>query len=269
MTKISSKLVLITGGASGIGKLMGREVLRRGGKLVIWDLDKINLQKTLDEFQELGEVYGHTVDITNTAWVKEMAGKLEAEIGGVDILINNAGIVYDGYFHENSPEKIEKTMKVNAIAPMQLAQTFLPGMMKNKNGHICNITSSAGLVSNPKMAVYAGSKWATTGWSDSLRLEMKQLKTGVGVTTVTPYYINTGMFAGVKSRIPILDQHKVSKKIISAIERNRIYLSMPWSMRFVRFSQGLFPIWFYDWFVGGVIGVYKTMDDFKGRKNQK
>ena len=266
MTKISSKLVLITGGASGIGKIMGREVLKHRGKLVIWDVDKLNLQETLDEFKELGQVYGYTIDITNTVWVKEMARQVEDEIGGIDILINNAGIVYGGYFHENSSEKIEKTMKVNAIAPMQLALTFLPGMMKRKQGHICNITSSAGLVSNPKMAVYAGSKWAATGWSDSLRLEMKQLKTGVGVTTVTPYYINTGMFDGVKSNIPILDQTKVAKKIIKAIQKNRIYLSMPWSMRFVRFSQGLFPIWFYDWFVGRLIGVYKTMDDFKGRK---
>ncbi|WP_037319886.1 SDR family oxidoreductase [Salegentibacter sp. Hel_I_6] len=266
MTKISSKLVLITGGASGIGKLMGREILKRGGRLVIWDLNKIHLQQTLNEFEELGDVYGYTVDITNTLWVKEMAKQVEDEIGPVDILINNAGIVYGGYFHENTSEKIDKTMKVNAIAPMQLALNFLAGMMNRKLGHICNITSSAGLVSNPKMAVYAGSKWAATGWSDSLRLEMKQLKTGVAVTTVTPYYINTGMFAGVKSNIPILDQHKVALKVIRAIERNKVYLSMPWSMRFVRFSQGLFPIWFYDWFVGGVIGVYKTMDDFKGRK---
>ncbi|MBZ9731208.1 SDR family oxidoreductase [Salegentibacter sp. JZCK2] len=266
MTKISSKLVLITGGASGIGTIMGREVLRRGSKLVIWDVNKLNLHQTLEEFKQIGEVYGYTVDITNTVWVKEMARQLEKEIGPVDILINNAGIVYGGYFHENSSEKIDKTMKVNAIAPMQLALTFLPGMMKRKQGHICNITSSAGLVSNPKMSVYAGSKWAATGWSDSLRLEMKQLKTGVGVTTVTPYYINTGMFDEVKSNIPILDQFKVARKIIRAIESNRIYLSMPWSMRFVRFSQGLFPIWFYDWFVGRLIGVYKTMDDFKGRK---
>lgn len=266
MTKIASKLVLITGGASGIGKLMGREVLERGGKLVIWDLNKLNLQQTLIEFEKLGEVYGYIIDVTNTVLVKEVAIQVENEIGVVDILINNAGIVYGGYFHENSSEKINKTMTVNAIAPMQLALNFLPGMMNRRQGHICNITSSAGLVSNPKMAVYAGSKWATTGWSDSLRLEMKQLKTGVGVTTVTPYYINTGMFDGVKSNIPILNQHKVAKKVISAIERNRIYLSMPWSMRFVRFSQGLFPIWFYDWFVGRVIGVYKTMDEFKGRK---
>lgn len=265
MMNFSSKIVLITGGASGIGKIMGQKVLQKGGKLIIWDINKHSLQQTLKEFESLGEVYGYTLDITNTNWVREIAEQVELEIGGVDILINNAGIVFGGYFHENSTENIEKVMKVNAIAPMQLALIFLPGMIKRKQGHICNITSSAGLVSNPKLAVYAGSKWAATGWSDSLRLEMKQLKTGVGVTTVTPYYINTGMFDGVKSNIPILNQDKVAKSIIKAIERNKIYLSMPWSMRFVRFFQGLFPIWFYDWFVGKVIGVYKTMDEFKGR----
>ncbi len=267
MTKIKSSCVLITGGASGIGRIMGREVLDKGGKLIIWDLDGIKLRETRDELVAIGEVHTFEIDITNEQKVKELAAKIRDEIGPVDILINNAGIVYGGNFHESTPEAINKTMAVNALAPMHLTQEFLPGMISRKFGHICNIASSAGLVSNPKMAIYAGSKWACTGWSDSLRLEMKALKTGVGVTTVTPYYINTGMFDGVKSFIPILKEEKVAAKVIKAIEKDRIFLSMPWSMRFIRFSQGLFPIWFYDWFVGKVLGVYKTMDEFKGRSN--
>ena len=93
MTKFSSKIVLITGGASGIGKLMGREVLQRGSKLVIWDVDKINLQQTLEEFEEFGEVYGYTVDITNTAWIQEIAKQVADEVGPVDILINIPKII--------------------------------------------------------------------------------------------------------------------------------------------------------------------------------
>ncbi|WP_372918498.1 SDR family oxidoreductase [Salegentibacter sp.] len=265
MTKIKSSCVLITGGASGIGKLMGRRVLEKGGKLIILDFNAIKLQETRKELQASGEVHAFEIDITQTEKLKELAIKIQREVGPVDILINNAGIVFGGYFHESNAAAIDKTMAVNALAPMHLTQLFLSGMISRKFGHICNIASSAGLVSNPKMAIYAGSKWACTGWSDSLRLEMKDLKTGVGVTTVTPYYINTGMFDGVKSLIPILEEEKVAAKIIRAIEKDRIFLSMPWSMRFVRFSQGLFPIWFYDWFVGRVIGVYKTMDEFKGR----
>jgi short-subunit dehydrogenase len=94
---------------------------------------------------------------------------------------------------------------------------------------------------------------------------MKKLKKQVGVTTVTPYYINTGMFDGVRSVMPILNPEKVARSIISAIEHQRIFLSMPWSVRLVRFFQGLLPVWFFDWFVGKVLGVYSTMDHFKGR----
>ena len=170
------------------------------------------------------------------------------------------------YFHEHSTEEIQRTMNINANAPMYITQEFLPEMIKANSGSICNIASSAGLISNPKMSVYAASKWSVIGWSDSLRLEMKSLNKNIGVTTVTPYYINTGMFDGVKSIVPILKPERVAKKIIRAIERKRPVLSMPWSMRFVRLSQGLLPIWFFDWFVGKVMGIYSTMDHFTGRK---
>jgi len=126
MTKISSKLVLITGGASGIGKLMGKKVLERGGKLMIWDFDKLKLKQTLKEFDAFGEVHGWVVDITNTRWIEEMARKMEDEIGSVDILINNAGIVYDGFFHEFSAEKIDKTMKVNSLLLCNWHYFFFP-----------------------------------------------------------------------------------------------------------------------------------------------
>jgi short-subunit dehydrogenase len=72
------------------------------------------------------------------------------------------------------------------------------------------------------------------------------------------------MFSGVKSIVPILDPEKVARKIINGIERNKTFVSMPWSVRMVRFWQGLMPIWFFDWFVGGVLGIYKTMAHFKG-----
>ena len=186
--------------------------------------------------------------------------------GNIDVLINNAGIVVGKYFSEHTPQEIIKTMDINANAPMLITSEFLPVMIQQNSGHICNIASSAGLISNPKMSVYVGSKWAVTGWSDSLRIEMKKSGKNIGVTTVTPYYINTGMFDGVKSIIPLLKPEKVARKIIGGIERSRIYVSMPWNVNFVRFFQAIFPVRFFDWFVGGVLGVYKGMDQFKGHK---
>jgi len=266
MKKLKGKTVLITGGASGIGKIMGRIVLERGAILLIWDIDQSKIDKTVAEFSLIGSVSGYRIDVSNPDQVKEMADQVKANHRVVDVLINNAGIVVGKYFHEHSTNDILRTMDINATAPMLVTQQFLPGMMVKNSGHICNIASSAGLISNPRMSVYAASKWSVIGWSDSLRIEMQQLKKNIGVTTVTPYYINTGMFDGVKSRIPILQPEKVATRIIKAIEHNRIILSMPWSMHFVRFSQGALPIGLFDWFVGKILGVYKTMDHFKGHQ---
>lgn len=265
MSTLKGKRVLITGGASGIGKLMGRLALERGAKLILWDINTTQLEETRTELSRLGAVSTYTVDVSSPEQIRSSAS-LVKEDGVVDVLINNAGIVVGKYFHEHTSNDILKTMEINANAPMLISLEFLPGMISRNSGNICNIASSAGLISNPRMSVYASSKWAVIGWSDSLRIEMQQLRKNIGVTTVTPYYINTGMFDGVRSLVPILKPEKVARKIIRGIERDRIFVSMPWSVHFVRFSQGVLPIRLFDWFVGGVMGIYKTMDHFTGRK---
>jgi short-subunit dehydrogenase len=260
--------VLITGGASGIGKLMGQIVLQKGAELIIWDISKEKTDETVSELSRYGSITAYQVDVSRIDQVTSAAEAVKQKFGHVDLLINNAGIVVGKNFHEHSLQDITLTMEINSLAPMYIARHFLPGMMEQKSGHICNIASSAGLTSNPRMSVYVGSKWALTGWSDSVRIEMQQMKTNVNVTTVTPYYINTGMFDGVRSSfIPILKPGTVARKIIRGIECNRLFISMPWSVHFVRLSQGLLPFRAYDWLVGKVMGIYKTMDHFKGRQN--
>jgi short-subunit dehydrogenase len=141
-------------------------------------------------------------------------------------------------------------------------------MLLQNSGHICNIASSGGLIGNPKMAVYVASKWSLIGWSDSLRLEMKQLKKNIVVTTIMPYYINTGMFDGVKSRIPILDPETAALTIIKAIEKDKKMVTIPgYIYKITRLAQGLLPINIFDWFAGSVLGIYKTMNQFIGRNN--
>lgn len=260
-----NKTVLITGGASGIGKIMTKKLLASGARVMVWDINAPALAELM-QASTLASLFGETVDISDQAQVKSVAAKSLQVLGHLDVLINNAGIVAGNkFFHEHNTIEIERTMSINANAPMHIAAEFLPGMLARNAGHICNIASSAGLVSNPRMSVYVASKWAITGWSDSLRLEMQMLKKNIHITTVAPYYINTGMFGGVRSRIPILDPQKVATKILRAIETKRIFLGMPWSYHFVRLSQGLMPFALYDWFVGRVLGIYKTMDEFKGR----
>lgn len=142
-------------------------------------------------------------------------------------------------------------------------------MMNQNFGAVCNIASSGGLISNPKMSVYAASKWSLIGWSDSLRLEMKQLGKDVHFTTIMPYYINTGMFEGVQSKISILKPEPAALAIIKAIEKKRTMVTLPgYIYRLTRFGQAIMPIRMFDWFAGSVMGIYKTMDGFVGRKNK-
>ena len=267
MRNLENKIVLITGGASGIGRIMVRLLLERKAKVIIWDINQESIDETLLQFSDKGKVYGYNVDISKVEQIQETAKKVKQEIGVVDVVINNAGIIVGKYFNEHSLSDISKTMDINANAPMFITKAFLDDMLDQNSGHICNIASSGGIVSNPKMSVYAASKWSLIGWSDSLRLEMKQMDKKVNVTTIMPYYINTGMFDGVKSKIPILEPEVAALTIIKAIEKNKKMISIPgYIYRVTRFGQAVMSINVFDWFAGEVLGIYKTMEHFTGRK---
>ncbi len=265
--KLKNRTVLITGGASGIGKIMVRLMLERKARVIIWDIHQESINQTLAEFKTKGEIFGYHVDVADFAQIHEAVKKVKSEVGTVDVLINNAGIIVGKYFSEHTASDISRTMAVNANAPMFITMEFLKDMLNKDSGHICNIASSGGLVSNPKMSVYAASKWSLIGWSDSLRLEMKQLKKNVHVTTIMPYYISTGMFDGVKSKIPILNPEATALTIVKAIEKNKKSITIPgYIYRITRLGQAVMSINFFDWFAGDVLGIYKTMEHFTGRK---
>ena len=263
------KTVLITGGCSGIGKIMSRKTLERGGEhLIILDINEEGLMKTKEEFSKFGKkISTYQINLSNRSEIIDVANRIKTEIGDIDVLINNAGVVTGANFHEHTHDQIDFNMSINSLAPMHLTLEFLPRMVEKNSGAVCTIASSAGLVSNPKMSVYAASKWAALGWSDSVRLEMEKLKKNVQFTSILPYYINTGMFDGVKSRVvPILDPEKTAERIIRAIEKKTKILAMPLPFWFIRLSQGILPLGIYDWVMGNVLGIYDTMKDFKGRK---
>lgn len=271
MTKIKGNNVLITGGASGIGRIMGRISLEKGARtLVIWDINEENIAATVKEFKQLGNVKGYKVDVSDSKQVVDVATATRKECGEIDIVINCAGIVANNAtFDKQRIEDIERTMKINSTAPMVVAQQFLPGMIERNHGHICNIASAAGMIANPRMSVYVASKWAVIGWSDSVRIELKQMKSKVRFTTIAPYFINTGMFDGVKSRVfPILKPEPTAKKIIKSIEKNRNFKGIPFGYHFIRFCQALLPTSIFDYIFGEVVGIFHVMDHFTGRQKK-
>lgn len=268
MSQIQSKKALITGGANGIGKLMGQSLLEKGlDTLVIWDMNKALLEETTKDFTNLGfKVVPYVVNVMNTEQVIATAALVKQTVGTIDILINNAGIIVGKHFVEHTHQDIDNTMAINASALMHIAKEFLPDMLAQDNGHIVNVASAAGMVSNPKMSVYVASKFAVVGWSDSLRLEMEDANTNVKITTVTPFYISTGMFDGVQSRfIPIVKPEVATQKIIYGIEHDKLFVRMPGIVYWVPLIKGLLPTRLFDLVVGKWLGMHSSMKAFKGR----
>ena len=268
MSEIRNKTVLITGGAAGIGKLMGTMCLEEGAKrLIIWDIDKPAMLKTSEELLGKGyEVHIFQVDVSKVDEIIAAAAHVKQEWGGVDLLFNNAGIIIGKEFHEHTHRDIDFTMSINTDALMHVALEFLPGMIERKSGHLVNIASAAGMTANPKMAVYVASKWAVIGWSESVRLELEQISKQLRVTTVTPFYINTGMSHGVKAPLGrILDPQKAARKIINGVKANKLFVRMPGVVYALPFFKGILPQRWADTVIGRWFGIYKSMEDFKGK----
>lgn len=272
MTSFENKTVLVTGAANGIGFLMGKKALLKGAKhLVMWDVNEdalINAASSLSKNDF--SVSTNVVDVSNAEQVHQAAQEVLKEIGKVNILFNNAGIVVGKAFHEHSVKDIDRTIDINTKGLMYVAHAFLPAMMEAGSGNIINITSAAGLTPNPGMTVYAASKWAAVGWAESLRLEVQKTHPGIKFLNVMPSYIDTGMFAGVKAPrlMPFLDQDVITSKIIRYVEKERIHLKAPFMVKTTLFFRGILPSKVYDFVAGKVFKVYESMETFKGRAHE-
>ena len=146
MFNFSNKNVLITGGASGIGKLMGELVLQKGAKLIIWDINQKNIDETRSQFSKFGKVVGYNVDVADIEQVKITAKIVKEEHGAVDVLINNAGI--SGELPQNASNtnitEIQKVFDTNFFGVISVSQAFLELLKKSENPRISNITSGLG-----------------------------------------------------------------------------------------------------------------------------
>jgi short-subunit dehydrogenase len=273
MQSVAGKTILITGAAMGMGRLYAELAVAEGARaIVLWDVNEAALNETTAALRaKSASVHPYNVDVSNYETIRQAAARVREEVGDIDILINNAGIIRGKPFWEHDPVKdIWMTMSINSLALMYIAREFLPAMIAGKrDSRILNIASAAGLLSNPNMSVYCGSKWAAVGWSDSVRLELEERgHAHVKVTTLCPSYISTGMFEGVKAPLftPILTPEVVVSRAWNAMKSGRPFLTMPWMVRVSMLFKGLLPTWLFDMMAGRLFGVYHSMDQFKGRQ---
>jgi len=272
---VAGSRFLITGAAMGMGRLYAERAVAEGASVVVlWDVNQKALDQTAREIATTAPagvlIDGMVVDLSKRVAIEKAAATVLATHGGIDVLINNAGVVRGGVFweHDNAAHT-EVTMMVNAVAPMVTTHEFLPGMMSSgRECRIVNIASAAGLISNPKMSVYAASKWALIGWGDSVRLELKREGHGnVKLTTVTPTYISTGMFDGARGPLmtPLMKPDYVVGRVWKAMRSGKPMLMLPWTVHLSKFLKGVLPQRAFDVIADKVFHVYSSMDNFRGR----
>jgi all-trans-retinol dehydrogenase (NAD+) len=248
---------------------MALKMVRLGGNLVIWDVEPDGLRRVLAELESHTgrKAHGWVCDVSDRHRVYAAAAEVKEKVGSVHILVNNAGVVSSKRFLEGNDEEIQRTMEVNSMALFWTTKAFLPDMIRAGRGHVVTIASAAGVIGVAGLADYCASKWAAVGFDESIRVELKQSAPGVRTTVVCPYFIDTGMFRGVKTRfprlLPILKEEQVAKRIVRAIRRNRPRLSLPWLVRVVPLMR-FFPLAWLD-ALARFFGINQAMEEFVGR----
>ena len=252
----------------GMGRLHAERAVAEGATVVLWDINGDLLDGLA---KQLGpRAHSYVVDVSDSEAIQQAAERVRTEVGDPTILINNAGIVRGKLFVEHDHDAdIELTIAINTLAPMHVTRAFLPAMLASSaRSSIVNIASAAALVSNPRMSVYAASKWALVGWSDSLRLELELSGSSqVRVTTVCPSFISTGMFAGARPpRLTrVMTPEAVVARIWKAIDRGTPMLMLPRMVRVSTLFRGVLPIRAWDFVGGRLFGIYNSMSEFRGR----
>jgi len=194
----SSKILLITGVSSGFGRALAQEALRAGHKVV----GTVRSAQAKSDFESLSEnaAFGRILDVTDFDEIDGVVSEIEASVGPIDVLVNNAGYGHEGIMEESSLAEMRRQFDVNVFGAVAMMKAVLPYMRKRRRGHILNITSMGGYITMPGIAYYCVSKFALEGISETLGKEVRPL--GIAVTAVAPGSFRTDWAGRSMRRTP-------------------------------------------------------------------
>jgi NAD(P)-dependent dehydrogenase (short-subunit alcohol dehydrogenase family) len=228
MKDLAGRTVLITGAARGMGKLHALNFAREGCRVVLTDVDEAELEKTAGEMRGAGyEAYPYVHDVSDREACFGLAGRVEAEVGPIDVLVNNAGIATSEYVMDTAEETFRRITDVNYLGQVWMMHAVIPNMIGRGRGHVVNVASIVAKVSPPKLGAYNATKAALVALTDTIRQELKG--SGVNFTIVNPGYIATGMFEGAK--VPFIthwqDPQKVADALVEAVKKSKAEIFVP------------------------------------------
>ncbi len=235
---LNGKVVAITGGARGIGKATAEALVRRGARVAIGDLDL-----TLAEATAAGLGGGSVatrLDVSDRASFAAFLDEAERQLGPVDVVINNAGIMPTTPFVEESEDSFRRQIEINLIGVIHGTQLAMARMLPRDSGHIVNIASQAGKTGIPGIATYSATKHAVVGLSESVRGELRGRK--VEISCVMPTVVNTELTAGVGQKwVKPVEATDVAEAIAEALEVPRFDVYVPKSNGALLRAAALMP----------------------------
>jgi NAD(P)-dependent dehydrogenase (short-subunit alcohol dehydrogenase family) len=235
---LSGRIVAITGAGSGIGRELALLCARRGANLALCDINDAAMGDTAEAARRLGrDVMTRRVDVSDPEQMTAFADATFSHFGGVDIVVNNAGVGLVGGFLDTSLKDWDWLVSINLMGVVHGCDAFIPAMINSgRGGQVVNVSSAAGLLANPALSAYSATKFAVLGLSEALRIELKPH--GIGVTAICPGVINTAITAASPIRgIGDSDERRqrlaatykkrgytperAARNILRAVDRNR------------------------------------------------
>ena len=267
MRHITGKRVLITGGAAGIGRKLADRFAAAGSEVLIADLNEEVARAAVAALNAAGRrAAAYALDVTDRDAVLALRDRVHRDGGPIDVLVNNAGIVFGGPFLDVPLEKHFATYRVNVLGLTAVTHAFLPDLIARPDAHLVNIASASGFIGLPNGSTYASSKWAVIGFSESIRLELSlQGHRHVHTTIVCPSYVATGLFDGAKAvrTTGIVDPEHLADLVVRAVLRNKLYVLTPWVVKVTPFLKGVLPRALFD-ATGAMLGVTTSMLGWRG-----
>lgn len=256
MRTLRDKAALVTGAASGIGRALALQLASEGCDLFLLDVDQVGLVNVVKEVKTLRvNAIGRHCDVSDPQQIAASAAHIIDRWGGVDLLVNNAGITYYGQTEQMSAEHCERLLAINLNAPIHFTRELLPTMLERPEAHVLNIASFFGLIGTRRLAAYTASKFGLVGFSESLRAEYA--RAGLGVTAMCPGFVDTNLFSTAPlgadrrqhkapPRWMLTTPEKIAARAIKAVHRNEAQVVMQPYAKLAHLGKRLLP-GLFDW----------------------
>lgn len=234
---LNGKVAAITGGARGIGSATVQAFVRKGMKVAIGDLDYAAAQRTASQ---LG-ASAFELNVTDRASFAAFLAGVEAELGPIDVLVNNAGIMQLGRLVEEDDARTQRMIDINIGGVLFGMKEVLPRFLARNTGHLVNIASSAGKAGFPGGATYCGTKHFVVGVSEAVRAELRD--SAVEVSCVMPGIVNTELSSGLQQArgVKNVNPEDVANAIVEALEVPRFDVYVPKSLGPINSALGVLP----------------------------